>query len=61
MSPALLLVPLLSTLSTPRSPGGLDIPPALQTLLSAPRWDGTPRGFRIVALSFVADAGGASA
>jgi hypothetical protein len=36
-------------------PSALDLPPALQALLATGTWDATPKGFRIIALSFLAD------
>jgi hypothetical protein len=47
--------------STRRSPALndwtlLELPPPLEQLLDSGKWDGTPAGFRIVTLSFLADA-----
>lgn len=39
----------------------LDLPPRVDQLLRTGRWDGTPTGFRIVALSFLADGCAAAA
>jgi hypothetical protein len=36
-------------------PSDLDLPPSLQALLATGTWDATPKGFRIIALSFLAD------
>jgi hypothetical protein len=39
----------------PPAPSALDLPASLQALLATGAWDATPTGFRIIALSFLAD------
>jgi hypothetical protein len=46
---------LLSLLILSTASPALELPPPLRALLDTGRWDSTPKGFRIIALSHVAD------